>query len=862
MFEHFSLKSREVIVNTKKYAVQANTGALLPSHLLRALAETPELQESFTNLNIDTDRLIYLLASETPLTNGDATPGKMRAEPVGPIFKRSLKIILAQKLKQIEPVHLLFATLECADEGLLNILQEAGFNGTDDTVFGVQSTPAEPTPIGDSIQDRLGLTDEENIAASMIFQIIPGGGVRRNQTPQVGARRPQPQKQSFLDNFADNLTQKAIDGNLDPVIGRSKEIRRITQILARRNKNNPVLLGEPGVGKTAVIEGLAQELLKDSAPASLRNKKIYALDLPSVVAGTRYRGDFEERMKKIMKEVTSNPDIILFIDEIHTLVGSGSGEGSMDGGNIMKPALARGEMQTIGATTITEYKKYFEKDAALERRFQSVMVKEPTVDETVQILYGLRDRYEDFHQVTISNEALQAAAELSSRYIQDRFLPDKAIDLIDEAAARVKLDAGSVLTEKLDLSEIDNRLDMISKAKKDAILQNTYTKASSLNAEEHDLIQERQQRVEEWKAEHPETGSTRVTDVTIADLLAETTGIPVYRLTETETNKLLRMEKDLHKRVIGQNDAVKVLSRTIRRQRTGLKDPNRPIGSFIFAGPTGVGKTELVKALTQFLFNDEKSLISLDMSEYSEKHTVARLFGAPPGYVGYEEGGQLTERVRRNPFSVVLFDEIEKAHPDVFDALLQILEEGRLTDGQGKTVDFKNTVVVMTTNLGSSEITNGSLGFQASNNVNAEYTNMKNKVGKALKEALRPEFLNRVDEILVFPHLKENELLQIVDVFLNKLNERILSEGLSLNVSDVAKKKLAVDGYDKALGARPLRRVIQREIETPLSEAILFGKTAKTGVIEIDVNNENVFTFNGFTHAELELEIEKIEASM
>lgn len=862
MFEHFSLKSREVIVNTKKYAVQANTGALLPSHLLRALAETPELQESFTNLNIDTDRLIYLLASETPLTNGDATPGKMRAEPVGPIFKRSLKIILAQKLKQIEPVHLLFATLECADEGLLNILQEAGFNGTDDTVFGVQSTPAEPTPIGDSIQDRLGLTDEENIAASMIFQIIPGGGVRRNQTPQVGARRPQPQKQSFLDNFADNLTQKAIDGNLDPVIGRSKEIRRITQILARRNKNNPVLLGEPGVGKTAVIEGLAQELLKDSAPASLRNKKIYALDLPSVVAGTRYRGDFEERMKKIMKEVTSNPDIILFIDEIHTLVGSGSGEGSMDGGNIMKPALARGEMQTIGATTITEYKKYFEKDAALERRFQSVMVKEPTVDETVQILYGLRDRYEDFHQVTISNEALQAAAELSSRYIQDRFLPDKAIDLIDEAAARVKLDAGSVLTEKLDLSEIDNRLDMISKAKKDAILQNTYTKASSLNAEEHDLIQERQQRVEEWKAEHPETGSTRVTDVTIADLLAETTGIPVYRLTETETNKLLRMEKDLHKRVIGQNDAVKVLSRTIRRQRTGLKDPNRPIGSFIFAGPTGVGKTELVKALTQFLFNDEKSLISLDMSEYSEKHTVARLFGAPPGYVGYEEGGQLTERVRRNPFSVVLFDEIEKAHPDVFDALLQILEEGRLTDGQGKTVDFKNTVVVMTTNLGSSEITNGSLGFQASNNVNAEYTNMKNKVGKALKEALRPEFLNRVDEILVFPHLKENELLQIVDVFLNKLNERILSEGLSLNVSDAAKKKLAVDGYDKALGARPLRRVIQREIETPLSEAILFGKTAKTGVIEIDVNNENVFTFNGFTHAELELEIEKIEASM
>ena len=412
------------------------------------------------------------------------------------------------------------------------------------------------------------------------------------------------------------------------------------------------------------------------------------------------------------------------------------------------------------------------------------------------------------------------------------------------------------------MSEIDAQLEAISKAKKDAILQNTYTKASSLNAQEHDLIQERQRKVEEWKAEHPDAGNNIVTDETIADLLAETTGIPVYRLTETETHKLLRMEKDLHKRVIGQNDAVKVLSRTIRRQRTGLKDPNRPIGSFIFAGPTGVGKTELVKALTQFLFNDEKSLISLDMSEYSEKHNVARLFGAPPGYVGYEEGGQLTERVRRNPFSVVLFDEIEKAHPDVFDALLQILEEGRLTDGQGKSVDFKNTVVVMTTNLGSSEISTGSLGFQASNDTNTEYTNMKNKVTKALKEALRPEFLNRVDEVLVFPHLKEAELLQIVDVFLNKLNDRLVGEGLSLNVSDKAKKKLAIDGYDKALGARPLRRVIQREIETPLSEAILFGKTAKTGVIEIDVNDENTFTFNNFTHAELELEIEKIEASL
>lgn len=861
MFEHFANSSRQIIAATKEHAESSGAGAMLPAHLLQALAEAPLLDEEFTKLHIDKAKLINMLNKDAGETETPkAANGKLQAGPIADILRRSLKICLAEGSHPIEPQHLLKATIQCADDGLLEILHDSGYSIDDPEEEEDDDTTPRAKSLTDFIKDNLGLTEEEAEAALAdvkVFHIERPTAERKTEQPKKTQKRL-----AFLDTYGVNLTQKAIDGKLDPVIGRDKEIKRVINILARRYKNNPVLLGEPGTGKTAVVDGLAQELLKETAPASLRNKKIYALDLPSVVAGTRFRGDFEERIKKIMKEASENPEIILFIDEIHMLIGSGTNEssGGMDGGNIMKPALARGEIQTIGATTLKEYRSRFEKDAALERRFQPVSVEEPSVEDTLQILYGLRDRYEEFHQVTITNEALKSAAELSSRYIQDRFLPDKAIDLIDEASALVKLEAETNVNGA-DVSELDTQLEAIAKEKHEAILKNTYTKASTLNVREHELILERKRVVDEWKNTHPELQNATVTDETIAGVLAEITGIPVYKLTEKETAKLLHMEKELHKRVIGQQEPIKALARTIRRQRTGLKDPNRPVGSFIFAGPTGVGKTELAKALAEFLFNDEKALISLDMSEYADKHTVSRLFGSPPGYVGYDEGGQLTERVRQNPFSVVLFDEIEKAHPEVLDSLLQILEEGRLTDGKGRVVDFKNTIIVMTTNLGAKEISTGTLGFQTvAENSSQEYENMKAKVMKALKEAVRPEFLNRVDEVLVFPHLTEPELLQIVDVMLAKVQERLLTENITLVFTDKARAKLAYDGYDKNLGARPLRRVIQRVIETPLSEIILFGKQAEKMVVDVNENNE--FTFNDLTHKMLEAEIDLLDKIM
>ena len=660
-----------------------------------------------------------------------------------------------------------------------------------------------------------------------------------------GSGGPERSNSAILEQFGRNLTQAARENKLDPVIGRRVEMERVMQVLSRRTKNNPVLIGEPGVGKTAVVEGLAQAIVHGDVPETIKDKQIYSLDMGSLVAGSRYRGDFEERLKKVLKEIRTRGDIILFIDEIHTLVGAGAAEGSIDAAQMLKPMLARGELQTIGATTNDEYRKYIEKDAALERRFQPVKVEEPSVEETVEILKGLRDRYEAHHRVIITDAAIQAAAELADRYISDRFLPDKAIDLVDEAGARLRIRR---MTAPPELRELDEKIAEVRRNKEAAIDDQDFEKAASLRDEESKLSEERKAKEEAWKGGESDE-IAEVGDQEIAEVLAMSTGIPVVRLTQTETAKLLKMEDELHKRVIGQDEAVKALAQSIRRTRSGLKDPNRPGGSFIFAGPTGVGKTELAKALAEFLFGDEDALIQLDMSEFSEKHTASRLFGAPPGYVGYDEGGQLTEKVRRKPFSVVLFDEVEKAHPDIFNSLLQILEEGRLTDSQGRKVDFKNTVIIMTTNLGTRDINKGVLtGFQTADNSTHDYGRMKSKVAEELKQHFRPEFLNRVDDTIVFPPLTKPEIARIVDLMIAKLAKRMEAQDMRLQLTDAARELLADVGFDPVLGARPLRRAIQREIEDALSERILFGELQPGQVVTVGVageGKERTFTFNG-----------------
>ena len=660
-----------------------------------------------------------------------------------------------------------------------------------------------------------------------------------------GSGGPERSNSAILEQFGRNLTQAARENKLDPVIGRRVEMERVMQVLSRRTKNNPVLIGKPGVGKTAVVEGLAQAIVHGDVPETIKDKQIYSLDMGSLVAGSRYRGDFEERLKKVLKEIRTRGDIILFIDEIHTLVGAGAAEGSIDAAQMLKPMLARGELQTIGATTNDEYRKYIEKDAALERRFQPVKVEEPSVDETVEILKGLRDRYEAHHRVIITDAAIQAAAELADRYISDRFLPDKAIDLVDEAGARLRIRR---MTAPPELRELDEKIAEVRRNKEAAIDDQDFEKAASLRDEESKLSEERKAKEEAWKGGESDE-IAEVGDQEIAEVLAMSTGIPVVRLTQTETAKLLKMEDELHKRVIGQDEAVKALAQSIRRTRSGLKDPNRPGGSFIFAGPTGVGKTELAKALAEFLFGDEDALIQLDMSEFSEKHTASRLFGAPPGYVGYDEGGQLTEKVRRKPFSVVLFDEVEKAHPDIFNSLLQILEEGRLTDSQGRKVDFKNTVIIMTTNLGTRDINKGVLtGFQTADHSTHDYGRMKSKVAEELKQHFRPEFLNRVDDTIVFPPLTKPEIARIVDLMIAKLAKRMEAQDMRLQLTDEARELLADVGFDPVLGARPLRRAIQREIEDALSERILFGELQPGQVVTVGVTGEGkerTFTFNG-----------------
>ncbi|MDN6148712.1 MAG: ATP-dependent Clp protease ATP-binding subunit [Yaniella sp.] len=624
-----------------------------------------------------------------------------------------------------------------------------------------------------------------------------------------------------LDQFGTNLTAASRESKLDPVIGRSDEMERVMQVLSRRTKNNPVLIGEPGVGKTAVVEGLAQAIVRDDVPETLKDKQVYTLDLGSLVAGSRYRGDFEERLKKVLKEIRTRGDIILFIDEIHTLVGAGAAEGAIDAASILKPMLARGELQTVGATTLDEYRKHIEKDAALERRFQPIQVDEPSVEDSVAILRGLRDRYEAHHRVSITDEALQAAATMADRYISDRFLPDKAVDLIDEAGARLRIQRMSTPPE---IKEYDARIEEVRKEKEAAIDGQDFEGAASLRDKEQTLQDERNQKEQEWRDEAAH-GIAEVDEDLIAEVLSKSTGIPVFRLSETEAERLRNMEDELHRRVIGQDEAVKSLSRAIRRTRAGLKDPHRPTGSFIFAGPTGVGKTELAKTLSEFLFGDEDALITLDMSEFQEKHTVSRLFGAPPGYVGYEEGGQLTEQVRRRPFSVVLFDEVEKAHQDLFNSLLQILEEGRLTDSQGRVVDFKNTVIIMTTNLGTFDIARGvQTGFQSISDTETGYERMKATVQQELRQHFRPEFLNRVDDVIVFPQLSLSEIIEIVDLFIGSLQERLKEQNMSIELDQASKELLAERGYDPSMGARPLRRTVQDMLEDKLSEKLLFGE--------------------------------------
>ncbi|MGP9526646.1 ATP-dependent Clp protease ATP-binding subunit [Glutamicibacter sp. AOP5-A2-18] len=700
----------------------------------------------------------------------------------------------------------------------------------------------------------LGLIREgEGVAAQVLVKLGADLGRVRQQVIQLlsgyqggketavagvssgGQQEGTPAGSAVLDQFGRNLTAAAREGKLDPVIGREHEMERVMQVLSRRTKNNPVLIGEPGVGKTAVVEGLAQSIVRGDVPETIKDKQLYTLDLGSLVAGSRYRGDFEERLKKVLKEIRTRGDIILFIDEIHTLVGAGAAEGAIDAASILKPMLARGELQTIGATTLDEYRKNIEKDAALERRFQPIQVKEPTVELTTQILRGLRDRYEAHHRVTITDGALQAAATLAHRYISDRFLPDKAVDLIDEAGARLRIQR---MTAPPALKEMDEEIATVRLEKEAAIDAQDFEGAASLRDKESKLIEARNEKEKSWRNGDMDEVS-EVTEELIAEVLANSTGIPVVKLTEEESSRLLNMEAELHKRVIGQDSAIKAISQAIRRTRAGLKDPNRPGGSFIFAGPTGVGKTELAKALAEFLFGEEDALITLDMSEYSEKHTVSRLFGAPPGYVGYEEGGQLTEKVRRRPFSVVLFDEVEKAHADLFNSLLQILEDGRLTDSQGRVVDFKNTIIIMTTNLGTRDISKGVMtGFQSAADTKTGYERMQAKVQEELRQHFRPEFLNRVDDTVVFPQLNQDEIEEIVDLFVGRLAKRLKEREMTIELTQGARSLLAQRGYDPAMGARPLRRTIQRDIEDQLSERILFGQIVAGQHVTVDVEGE------------------------
>ncbi|MEY4310723.1 MAG: hypothetical protein RLZ71_649 [Actinomycetota bacterium] len=807
MFEKFTDKARRVVVLAQEEAKMLNHNYIGTEHILLGLIHEGEGVAAKAlealGLNLETVR-----EQVQEIIGQGATP------PTGhiPFTPRAKKVLELSLREALQLGHTYIGT----EHLLLGLIREGE---------GVAA----------QVLTKLGA--DANRVRQQVIQLL--SGFQGKETVNVGGENSPPQKGSqILDQFGRNLTQAAADGKLDPVIGREREIERVMQILSRRSKNNPVLIGEPGVGKTAVVEGLAQAIVSGNVPETLKGKQLYTLDMGALIAGSRYRGDFEERLKKVTKEIRNRGDIITFIDEIHTLVGAGAAEGAIDAASILKPMLARGELQTIGATTLDEYRKHFEKDAALARRFQQVNVAEPSLPMAINILKGLRDRYEAHHKVTITDQAVVSAVTLADRYITDRFLPDKAIDLIDEAGARLRL---SILSSPPELRELEEKIVAVRVDKEKAIENQDFELAATKRDEEKKLTAERV-RLEKTFRNGNVAASGTVDEGLIAEVLAQATGIPVFKLTEEESSKLIFMEDELHRRVIGQEEAIRAISKSIRRQRAGLKDPNRPSGSFIFAGPTGVGKTELAKALAEFLFDDEGALISLDMSEYGEKHTVSRLFGAPPGFVGFEEGGQLTEKVRRKPFSVVLFDEIEKAHPDIFNSLLQILEEGRLTDGQGRVVDFKNTVIIMTTNLGTRDIARGTMGFALEDNAENDYERMKGKVNEELKKHFKPEFLNRVDETIVFPQLTQNELVQIVDLFIKKLSTRLEDRDMTIVLSPAAKQQLITLGYDPALGARPLRRAVQREIEDKLSEKIVRGELPATSAVSVDfVDGEFVF---------------------
>ena len=813
MFERFTDRARRVVVLAQEEARMLNHNYIGTEHILLGLIHEGEgvAAKGLESLGISLEAVRAQV--EEIIGQGQQAPSGHI--PFTPRAKKVLELSLREAL-------------------------QLGHNyiGTEHILLGLIR---EGEGVAAQVLVKLGA--DLNRVRQQVIQLL--SGYQGKEAVAAGAPEGTPSTSLVLDQFGRNLTVAAREGKLDPVIGREKEIERVMQVLSRRTKNNPVLIGEPGVGKTAVVEGLAQAIVSGDVPETLKGKQLYSLDLGALVAGSRYRGDFEERLKKVLKEIRTRGDIILFIDEIHTLVGAGAAEGAIDAASILKPMLARGELQTIGATTLDEYRKHLEKDAALERRFQPIQVSEPSVAHTIEILKGLRDRYESHHKVSISDDAVVAAATLADRYISDRFLPDKAIDLLDEAGSRLRIRR---MTAPPELREMDDKIADVRKEKESAIDGQDFEKAASLRDKEKQLIAEKAEREKTWKAGDLDVVA-EVDEELIAQVLSTATGIPVFKLTEAETSRLIRMEDELHKRVIGQEQAIKALSQAIRRTRAGLKDPRRPGGSFIFAGPSGVGKTELSRTLAQFLFGDEDALIQLDMSEYSEKHTASRLFGAPPGYVGYDEGGQLTEKVRRRPFSVVLFDEIEKAHPDIFNSLLQVLEEGRLTDAQGRQVDFKNTIIIMTTNLGTRDISKSlSLGFANVNDALGNYERMKNKVADELKTHFRPEFLNRIDDVIVFHQLAEAEIIQIVDLMITNLESRLKEKDMGIELTSAAKSVLAHRGYDPALGARPLRRTIQREIEDALSEKILFGDIKAGQIVLIDVEGEEgkeTFTFKG-----------------
>ena len=811
MFEKFTDKARRVVVLAQEEAKLLNHNYIGTEHILLGLIHEGEgvAAKALESLNISLEQV----REQVQEIIGQGQQAPSGHIPFTPRAKKVLELSLREALQLGH-----------------------SYIGTEHLLLGLIR---EGEGVAAQVLTKLGA--DTNKVRQQVIQLL--SGYQGNETVSVGADTPPPQQKGsqILDQYGKNLTQAAAEGKLDPVVGREREVERVMQILARRTKNNPILIGEPGVGKTAVVEGLAQAIVAGNVPEILRGKQLYTLDMGSLIAGSRYRGDFEERLKKVTKEIRTRGDIITFIDEIHTLVGAGAAEGAIDAASILKPMLARGELQTIGATTLDEFRKHFEKDAALVRRFQTVLVNEPSPALAINILKGLRDRYEKHHKVTITDEAVVAAVSMSDRYITDRQLPDKAIDLIDEAGARLKL---SFLSAPPELKEAQDAVEEAKKSKEQAIADQDFELAAQKRDEEKKLIAELKQKEQEFRDGNVDIEGV-VDEGLIAEVLAQATGIPVFKLTEEEGAKLVFMEEELHKRVIGQEQAISALSKTIRRQRAGLKDPKRPSGSFIFAGPTGVGKTELAKALAEFLFEDEDALIALDMSEYGEKHTVSRLFGAPPGFVGYDEGGQLTEKVRRRPFSVVLFDEIEKAHPDIFNSLLQILEEGRLTDGQGRVVDFKNTIIIMTTNLGSREITRGALGFTLEGDIQNDYQQMKARVNEELKQNFRPEFLNRVDEVIVFPQLTRDELIAIIDMFIKRLDERLDDRDLKLVLTTAAKEKLIDLGYEPSMGARPLRRVVQSEIEDQISERILNGEISYSSEILVDfVGEEFTFTVN------------------